>query len=111
MAHFNKFPTDFPLDEVRLIYSYVRDANHGGHDLREVAGAATWVALYGIGQMPDQHDPVPMGATGDSLESFAVAVEPFVVMQAAGGPPEAFPWALVLPIALELIKLFLDRRK
>jgi hypothetical protein len=97
------YPTDFPLAEVRRLVGYARGTTslnvpQAVHDAYHVEG-------YLLGQTVGEPRPLPVGTApanaAEALEAWADTHERATV--------GAFPWQLLLPLVLDLIRQFLAK--
>lgn len=100
----NHYPTQFPRDEIGVVMNYLRGA--AGVDAACTLEAAWWLAGYGLSFVPHNHPPL-VGAGGESLEAH---LEKMLAVQGNVDAATAFPWAIIIPLVVNLIRKLLERK-
>lgn len=99
--------TTLPDDPRPAIDVFVGYATGMVTDLGEVAHAA-WDFL-GFGLSIVHKHPAPVGAAGsETIKGCCEEIK--AIVEAKRGDAEAFPWAALIPLVMQIIQLFLSKK-
>lgn len=81
-------------------------------DELEVAHAGVHFLGYGLGIVHKHPEPVPMASAGNAtIKGCCEEIKAIVGAKKGVGDAEAFPWAALIPLVMQIIQLFLSKKQ
>lgn len=100
-----------PDDPRPAIDVFIGYATGAVTDELEVAHAGVHFLGYGLGLVHD-HPPLVMGAAGGgTIKGCCEEIKAIVESKKGVADAEAFPWATLIPLVMQIIQLFLSRQR